>query len=64
MLDVVFREDDSKAKKDNSPLNLNILRKIALPILKNVTIARLSIRRKMMKAARDSLFLEQLILQK
>ena len=29
-LDVIFREDKSRAKKDNSPLNLNILRKKAL----------------------------------
>ncbi len=33
MLDVVFDEDASRARKDNSPLNLNILRKTALSIL-------------------------------
>jgi predicted transposase YbfD/YdcC len=32
-LDVVFREDASRARKDNSPLNLNVLRKIAIPIV-------------------------------
>ena len=57
MLDVVFREDDARARKDNSPLNLNILRKIALSALKNVTLGQLSIRKKMMKAARDQNFL-------
>ncbi len=64
MLDVVFREDDARARKDNSPLNMNILRKIALAILKKTTVDRLSTRKKMMKAARDQNFLAQLIFQK
>ena len=34
-LDVVFHEDDSRAKKDNSPLNLNVLRKMALSLCRN-----------------------------
>ena len=29
-LDVTFREDDSRARKGNAPMNLNILRKMAL----------------------------------
>ena len=33
-LDVIFREDASKARKDNSPLNLNVLRKVSLSLLK------------------------------
>jgi len=63
ILDVVFREDDSRARKDNSPLNLNVLRKIALSTLKNITVARLSIRKKMMKAARDQAFLTSVIFE-
>ena len=63
MLDVAFREDDARARKDNSPLNLNVLRKIALSALKNVTIERLSVRKKMMKAARDQYFLSSLFLK-
>jgi predicted transposase YbfD/YdcC len=64
MLDVVFREDGARARKDNSPLNLNILRKIALAVLKNIPIGRLSSRKKMMKAARDQNFLAQLLFKK
>jgi len=64
MLDVIFREDDARARKDNSPLNLNVLRKIALAVLKKISVGRLSIRKKMMKAARDSCFLAQLLFQK
>lgn len=33
-LDVIFDEDNSHARKDNSPLNLNILRKTALSLCK------------------------------
>lgn len=29
-LDVIFHEDAAKARKDNSPLNMNVLRKTAL----------------------------------
>jgi predicted transposase YbfD/YdcC len=64
MLDVVFREDDARARKDSSPLNLNVLRKIALAVLKRISVARLSVRRKMMKAARDPNFLALLLFQK
>jgi predicted transposase YbfD/YdcC len=64
MLDVIFREDDAKAKKDNSPLNINVLRKFALAALKKISVGRLSVRKKMMKAARDPFFLAQLLFQK
>jgi predicted transposase YbfD/YdcC len=36
-LDVTFGEDGSRARKDNSPLCLNILRKVAMTLLKEVT---------------------------
>lgn len=61
MLNVVFREDDARARKDNSPLNLNVLRKIALALLKKLSVPRLSVRRKMMKASRDPDFLTMLL---
>jgi predicted transposase YbfD/YdcC len=63
MLDVIFREDAGRARKDNSPLNLNVLRKIALSMLQSVPIGRLSLRKKMMKAARDPSFLGNLLFQ-
>ena len=34
-LDVIFDEDASRARKDLSPLNLNVLRKVALTLCKN-----------------------------
>jgi predicted transposase YbfD/YdcC len=58
MLDVVFREDDARAKKDHSPLNLNILRKAALSCLKKAPAPpRTSIHRKMLKASLNPDFL-------
>lgn len=50
-LDVLFREDASRAKKDNSPLNLNVLRKVALPLLKAADFGRIGIRKKMLRSA-------------
>jgi predicted transposase YbfD/YdcC len=64
MLDVIFREDASRARKDNSPLNLNVLRKISLSVLRRLTVGRLSVRKKMLKAARDPDFLARLIWEK
>jgi len=64
MLDVALKEDDAKAKKDNSPLNGNVLRKTALGILTKSSCGRLSIRKKMMKATRITSFLSQLLFQK
>jgi len=59
MLDVVFGEDASRARKDNSPSNLNILRKVALACLKKAPVQkkRTSLRRKMYKAALNLDFL-------
>jgi len=64
MLDVIFREDNARAKKDKSPLNLNVLRKIALTVLNNISVGRLSTRKKMMKAARDPYFLARILFEK
>lgn len=50
-LDVAFREDSSRARKDNSPLNLNVLRKTALPLLKNADLGRMGLKKKMFRAA-------------
>ncbi|HEC14897.1 MAG TPA: ISAs1 family transposase [Rhodospirillales bacterium] len=33
-LDVTFREDSCRSRKDNAPLNLSLVRKIALNLIK------------------------------
>ncbi len=58
-LDVTFREDASKVCKDRSPLNLSVLRKIALSRLQKApTPKKISLHRKMLRAALNTDFLQ------
>lgn len=51
-LDVIFREDSARARKDLSPLNLNVLRKTALALCKSVDFGkRVSLQKKRFRAA-------------
>ena len=52
-LDVIFREDASRARKDNSPLNMNVIRKIALSCVRKskAKYKRVSCRKMMFMAA-------------
>ncbi len=53
-LDVIFEEDSSRARKDMSPLNLNVLRKTALALFKHAGFGpRVSLKRKRFSAALD-----------
>jgi hypothetical protein len=62
---VVFGEDAARARKDNSPLNLNVLRKLALALLKATDMGkRVSLKKKMFKAALNSERLMPLFTQK
>jgi predicted transposase YbfD/YdcC len=56
VLDVHFAEDASRARKDNAPENLAILRRLALNILR-ANPDRTSIRRKIKRAGWDDAFL-------
>ena len=53
MLDVAFREDDCRARAENSAENLNILRKMALHLMKQETSSSRSMRAKRLKYAYD-----------
>ena len=58
-LDVIFKEDASRARKDNSPLVLNIMRKIALNLVSQAQYKRISKRCLMFRAALEpTLFLD------
>ncbi len=50
-LDVIFREDAARARKDNSPLNMNVLRKTALALVEKAKYGRVSKKKMMFKAA-------------
>lgn len=57
--DVISREDASRAKKENSPLNLNILRKISLNLVSQAQYKRISKKRLMFRTALEpTLFLD------
>ena len=60
-LDVIFREDLSRARKDNSPLNMNILRKTALSLLNQAKYGRISKKKLMFKAALNPDILLQIL---
>lgn len=49
-LDVTFREDDSRVRKDHGPQNLAVLRQIALNLLKQETTLKRGIQGKRLKA--------------
>lgn len=60
VLDVHFSEDDNRARKDNAPENLSLLRKLGLNILRALPL-QASIRRKIKRAGWDDAFLLQAI---
>lgn len=63
ILDVVFAEDANRARKDNAPENLAILRRLALNLLR-AHPEPISMRRKMNAAAWDDSFLLSILIQK
>lgn len=60
-LDVVFREDQQQKKKDNSPINFNMMSKIALGMLEKNKTKKLSKNRMRLRAALDDKYREKLI---
>jgi predicted transposase YbfD/YdcC len=60
-LDVIFTEDHSRVRKDHSPLNLSMLRRLALAILRKDTSLKNSLRGKRLRAGWDDDVLRQLL---
>lgn len=63
VLDMAFREDESRARKDNSAENFNVLRQIALNILKSEKSFKGSITDKQFKCLLDSRYFDQIVNQ-
>lgn len=59
-LDLTFKEDDSRVRKDNGPMNLNIFRKFGLFLLTHES-SKISLKRKRKKAARDDGFMMEIL---
>lgn len=57
VLDIAFREDESRLRKDNGPQNFAVLRHIALNCLKQERSAKLGIKNKRLRAGWDSAYL-------
>ena len=56
MLDMTFREDESRIRKGNGALAFNVLRKIALNLFKRDDTVKASMARKKKMAALDDEF--------
>lgn len=63
VLDMAFREDESRARKDNSAENFNVIRQIAFNILKSDTSFKGGITDKQFKCLLDSSYLDKIVLQ-
>lgn len=59
-LDLTFGEDDSRVRKDNGPMNLNIFRKFGLFLLTHEP-SKISLKRKRKKASRDDAFMIEIL---
>jgi len=62
ILDIAFREDYSRVRKDNGPANFAILRHIALNLLKQEKNVKAGIKAKRLKAGWDEAYLLALLL--
>lgn len=60
-LDVTFREDSKRTRKENAPINLSMLYKIAYNILKNDKTVKKSIKTKRLRATLNEEYLEKLL---
>jgi predicted transposase YbfD/YdcC len=57
VLDIAFREDESRIRKDHAPANFAVLRHMALNLLKQENTGRRSIKTKRLKAGWDMEYL-------
>jgi predicted transposase YbfD/YdcC len=61
VLDVAFREDDSRVRIDHGPENLGILRRIALNLLKQETTLKVGVKAKRKAAGWDEAYLRRVL---
>jgi predicted transposase YbfD/YdcC len=61
VLDVTFREDESRVRKDHGTENLAMLRRLALGVLGNDRTCKRSMRGKRKRAARNHAYLENIL---
>jgi predicted transposase YbfD/YdcC len=61
VLDVSFREDESRVRKDNAPENFAVLRHVALNMIKKETSLKKSVKSKRLRAGWDNKYLMKIL---
>lgn len=61
ILDVAFREDDCRVRKDHAPQNFSMLRHIAINLLKQEKSAKIGIKNKRLKSGWDERYLLKIL---
>lgn len=61
VLDVVFREDESRIRKDNAPINMAMLRQLCLNLLRQDKTHKRGLKTRRLRAALDEDYLVKLI---
>jgi len=61
VLDVAFREDDSRVRKDHGPENLAVLRHIALNLIREEKTVKLGVKNKRIKAGWDNEYMAKVL---
>ena len=61
VLDIAFREDESRIRKDNFPENFAVLRHIALNLIRQEKSSKRSIKGRRLKAGWDNSYLERVL---
>lgn len=61
VLDIAFREDDSRVRKEHAPENLALLRHIALNLIRQEKTAKLGVKNKRLKAGWDNSYLANIL---
>jgi hypothetical protein len=61
MLDVAFREDESRIRTGHAPENMAVLRHIALNLLRQDTTSKMGMQNKRLKAGWDETYLAKLV---
>jgi len=61
VLDIAFREDECRVRKDHGPQNLAILRHIAVNLLKQEKTAKMGVNNKRLRAGWDEVYLRKVL---
>jgi predicted transposase YbfD/YdcC len=61
VLDIAFREDESRVRHGHADQNLAVLRRLALNLLRQEPTAKMGVKAKRLKAGRDHAYLRKIL---